>query len=235
MTQAPTVRQKLDLRRSVTASAFVMMLLLAVLGLFALFSIWSINRSWIDGMDRFTELRLLSTDALEAQVAFKIQVQEWKNVLLRGDDPQLLAKHHAAFVKQGVDTETLLSRVAKQASALGFTDDAQRATALTEAHRNLVRSYESTLKEMQGAAVTLDAATAHAIDVRLRGADRSLEAGIGALAKEIGQASDVKRTGLITSMAERYSVLHWFIISVIIGALVLMGFVLYRLLNATRT
>ena len=234
MAQSQTVRHKLDLRRSVTASAFVMMLLLAVLGLFALFSIWSINGAWIEGMDRFTELRRLSTDALEAQVSFKVQVQEWKNILLRGDDPQLLAKYHAAFIKQDNDTEALLISVAQQAKALGFDGDAQKAKALVSAHESLTSSYETTLKEMQGAAPTLSAATAHAIDVKLRGADRALESGIGALAAEIGAASDAKREALITSMADRYSVLHGFIISVIIGALAVMGFVVFRLLRATR-
>ena len=34
---------------------------------------------------------------LRAGVAFKLQVQEWNNVLLRGKDPQLLAKHWKAF------------------------------------------------------------------------------------------------------------------------------------------
>ena len=234
MAQAQTVRHKLDLRRSVTASAFVMMLLLAVLGLFALFSIWSINRAWIEGMDRFTELRRLSTDALEAQVAFKVQVQEWKNILLRGDDAQLLAKHHAAFSKQDAAAEALLTSVAQQAKALGFDDDARQAAALVTAHQSLTQTYETTLKDMQGAAPTLDAATARAIDMKLRGADRALESGIGARAAEIGAASDDKREALIKTMVDRYGVLHGFIISVIIGALAVMGFVVFRLLRATR-
>lgn len=234
MTQSQRVRHKLGLRRSVTASAFVMMLLLAVLGLFALFSIWSINRAWIDGMDRFTELRRLSTDALEAQVSFKVQVQEWKNILLRGDDPALLDKHHAAFTRQNASTEALLVSVARQAQALGFAGDARQATELKTAHEALTRSYETTLAEVQGSAATLDAAAARTIDVTLRGADRALESGIGALAAEIGAASDAKREALIRSMAERYAALHGFIISVIIGALAVMGFVVFRLLRATR-
>lgn len=235
MAQAQTVRHKLDLRRSITAAAFVMLLLVTVLGLFALFSIWSINRAWIDGMNRFSELRQLSTSALEAQVAFKVQVQEWKNILLRGDDAQLLAKHHAAFTKQDAGTEALLKSVAGQAKTLGFDADAQRATELIAAHEALTRSYEATLQQMQGAAAVLDGATAHAIDVRLRGADRALETGIGALAGEIGAASDAKREALVTAMAGRYAALRGFILSVILGTLAVMGFVLYRLLRATRT
>ena len=235
MAQVQTVRHKLDLRRSITGSAFIMILLVAVLGLFALFSIWSINRAWIEGMDRFTELRQLSTSGLEAQVAFKVQVQEWKNILLRGEDPALLAKHHAAFTKQDGDTQALLASVSAQAATLGFDTDSQHAAALATAHQALTRSYETTLAELQGTAPTLDSATAHAIDLRLRGADRALEAGIGALAAEIGTASDAKRQQLIAQMAQRYLALRWFIISVIIGALAVMGFVLFRLLRATRT
>lgn len=235
MAQAQSVREKLDLRRSITGSAFIMILLLTVLGLFSLFSIWSINRAWIDGMDRFTELRQLATTSLEAQVAFKVQVQEWKNILLRGDDPQLLAKHHDAFSRQDVDTEQLLKSVAEQARLQGFDGDAERATALLTAHEALTKSYEETLKAMQGAAPTLDATTARAIDVKLRGADRALESEIGSLAADIGTASDAKRGALIVAMSSRYSTLHTFIISVILGALAVMGFVLYRLLRATRT
>ena len=234
MAQGHSVRHKLDLRRSVTGSAFVMMLLVAVLGLFALFSVWSINRSWIEGMNRFTDLRQLSTAALEAQVAFKVQVQEWKNILLRGDDPALLTKHHAAFARQDAETERLLKSVVTQASALGFDADAGRTTALIAAHEALTRSYEATLKDMQADAATLDAATARAIDVALRGADRALEAVIGTLAAEIGAASDAKRAELISGMAARYATLHGFIISVILGALAMMGFVVFRLLRATR-
>jgi len=232
--QATSVRQKLDLRQSITASGFVMILMLAVLGLFALYSIWSINRAWVEGMNRVTELRQLSTASLEAQVSFKVQVQEWKNILLRGDDPSLLAKHHAAFTSEASETQTLLGTVAQQAALLGFSEDASQAETLIADHAALNQSYETVLREMQGAAATLDAASAHAIDVKLRGADRTLEAGIGALAAGIGTQSDTHRETLFAAMAARYATLRWFIISVILGTLAVTGFVLFRLLRATQ-
>ena len=161
MTQGQTVRSKIDLRRAITSSAFVMIMMVAVLGLFALFSIWSINRTWIEGMERVSELRRLSTSALEAQVSFKVQVQEWKNILLRGDDPELLAKYRAAFAKQDADTRSLLTSVAQLAKAQGFDEDAQRATALVTTHADLTQNYEVTLKEMQGEATVLDLSLIH--------------------------------------------------------------------------
>src|SRR3954465_9108777 len=39
-----------------------------------------------------------------AQVEFKIQVQEWKNILIRGNDPALLERYTQAFVRAGEAT-----------------------------------------------------------------------------------------------------------------------------------
>ncbi|WP_318014107.1 methyl-accepting chemotaxis protein [Paucibacter sp. TC2R-5] len=78
--------------------AFVAVLALMLMA--ALYGIFSVNHS----LDSFTQTvqsshgrqRTLS----ELTVGFKVQVQEWKNTLLRGKDPQQLDKHWAAFQKQ---------------------------------------------------------------------------------------------------------------------------------------
>ena len=234
VTSNHAIRHKRDLRRSITSSAFIMILLVTVMGLFSLFSIWSINRSWIAGTTQFTELRELSTAALEAQVAFKVQVQEWKNILLRGDDPDLLAKHHAAFTSRAAEARTLLSSVSRQAGLIGFDQDAQRADALMQAHDSVTERYEKTLSEVQGALPTLSVDAARAIDRQLRGADRELETGIAALAAEIGQAADARRASVVAETRSRYEGLRWFIVSVILGAILVTAFVLFGMLRATR-
>jgi len=235
VTQTQSIHRKLDIRRAVTSTAFVMILLVAVVGLFALFSIWSINRSWTDGMNRSAELRNLSIASLEAQVAFKVQVQEWKNILLRGDDPALLAKHHAAFGKQDGEVRSLLGRVAEQAGALGFGELSSRAASLAADHQTLTRTYEQTLSDTEGTAATLSAEQARDIDHRLRGIDRALESGIGQLATDIGQAADTRRAALIAGMDGRYETLRWFIIGVILFALLVTVFMLFGILRATRS
>src|SRR5690606_41953182 len=43
--------------------------------------------------------------ARKAQVDFKIQIQEWKNTLLRGHDPQAFNKYRSSLNKYGADTQ----------------------------------------------------------------------------------------------------------------------------------
>ena len=46
-------------------------------------------------------------DAAAMQAHFKTQVQEWKNVLLRGSDSALHAKHWKAFQAEEAEVQTL--------------------------------------------------------------------------------------------------------------------------------
>ena len=44
-----------------------------------------------------------------AHVHFKIQVQEWKNILLRGSDPQMLERYRRQLMQEGEQTRKLLA------------------------------------------------------------------------------------------------------------------------------
>lgn len=229
-----SIQKSLNLRRTIASSAFTMFMLVAMVGLFSLFSIWSINRAWIDGTRQTVQLDSLSRAALDAQVSFKVQVQEWKNVLLRGEDPALLEKYLKSFKANAVETQNNVSRVGHEARSLGFIEEAAEADLLTEIHRTLTLQYETALAEAKAGDPALSPMSARQIDLSLRGIDRDLEMRIGVLADEIVARADQDRRSLEARMQDRYRTLRWFIIGVISASLVITAYVLTGAMRATR-
>lgn len=212
-----------------------MIALITVVGLFSLFSIWSINRAWMAGAAETADLQELSRTSLDAQVSFKVQVQEWKNILLRGREQARLVKHLASFRANDSETAAYLERVSTQARRLGLDQEADAALSLRTAHKALSERYEASLTSAMNGAGELLPNKAYDMDVTLRGVDRKLENDIGQLANGIAQRSEERSTGLASRMQERYRTLRWFIIGVILLSLLITGYVVSGALRATRT
>lgn len=235
MSSKSETHQKIQSRRAIVSSAFTMIMLLAVVGLFSLFSIWSINRAWTTGAAEAAALQSLSGASLDAQVAFKVQVQEWKNILLRGEDAGLLEKHLASFRKHGEATARHLERVAMEARTLGFSDSAAYAASLNTEHTSLTAQYETALADARAGAPALPLQMAMMIDRELRGIDRDLESGISRMASDMAALSEGNRNTLTTRMEERYRTLKWFVIGVIALSLAITAYAVSGALRATRS
>ena len=77
--------------------ASVMLLTLLSVTLLALFSVWSLQQGYQRNTREVAELVSALDTSRQAQVHFKRQVQEWKNILLRGDFPVARARYFNAF------------------------------------------------------------------------------------------------------------------------------------------
>jgi methyl-accepting chemotaxis protein-1 (serine sensor receptor) len=130
----------------------------------ALFGLYSVNRS----LNTYETVVRLSHDnerAAEAlALAFKVQVQEWKNTLLRGKDAQALDKHWRAFAGQERD-------VAEMGSKLHASLPPGEAKSLldkfAQAHAALGQSYRKAFEAFKAAG--FDPVVG---DVAVRGIDR---------------------------------------------------------------
>ena len=81
--------------------------------------------------------------ALEMVAGFKKQVQEWKNVLLRGSKPDQLKKYWGKFEKQ----EAGLQQQGKELLALLKDDEAKRLVGrFIESHKAMGKAYRAGLK-----------------------------------------------------------------------------------------
>ena len=143
--------------------------LIAILALNLLASLHGFHRL-TQAASREAEILETSSDiltlALTAQVHFKKQVQEWKNILLRGSDAELRARYVAQFEQEEGATRAYLERL------VGLLQPNPEARAEAEqflaAHDRLGREYRAALAVYRPE----DAAPQLEVDRQVRGIDR---------------------------------------------------------------
>ena len=151
-----------------------------------------------EAMQRSVALTEAVDAARSAQVEFKIQVQEWKNILLRGGDAAAFRRYREAFVASGAQTRKELAGLQAMMAALKL-DTAPVAQAL-QAHDALGVSYLAALQQYDGAR----ADSAHTVDALVKGMDREPTRQIDAIVAAIGKQSH----GLMAQMKEQDDAAH---------------------------
>ncbi|MES2261524.1 MAG: methyl-accepting chemotaxis protein [Pseudomonadota bacterium] len=119
-----------------------------------------------EGMQRSVMLTAAVDQARSAQVEFKIQVQEWKNILLRGNDPANLDKYSKAFVQSGqqvrAELQKLNGTLARLKLQTPLVDEAIKM------HEELGANYLGALKQYDAA----NADSYKLVDGLVKGMDR---------------------------------------------------------------
>ena len=174
--------------------------------------------------------------ARRAQIDFKTQVQEWKNMLLRGGDAQLYEKHSKGFAEQSENVRKNLKALAQSADSLGLVGG-MIDTALAE-HETLERKYTDALRVFHGSEV----GSAHEVDKIVRGIDRVAADHIDDIAKAVQERGDNLDAKAVNAAAAEKRVLviglavvalFTVIVSAVAGALVIAG-ISRRLQKATE-
>jgi len=137
--------------------------------------------------------------ARSAQVEFKIQVQEWKNILLRGQDTVQRAKYVEAFGASGQKTRRDLAHLKELMATLGMpagaVDDALAA------HAELEAKYRSALQSHDGA----DGASAQRVDALVKGMDRAPTERIDTIVETIGREATARGAAVRAQNADNYT------------------------------
>lgn len=121
--------------------------------------------------------------AREAQVNFQRQVQEWKNVLIRGQDSALKQKYWTAFQAREADMRRLLQDLHTQYETLGLRPQQQHIQELLRAHQTLGQQYRQALQPYPN----IDAHAQQQIDQAVRGIDRATSKGVDTLVLALEQ------------------------------------------------
>ncbi|HSS28334.1 MAG TPA: methyl-accepting chemotaxis protein [Usitatibacter sp.] len=122
--------------------------------------------------------------ARKAQVDYKKQVQEWKDILLRGYEPEELDNHKRGFEQKSAAVKKSLAALKTMVAELGV-DATLVENALTE-HEALDGKYAEALKAYKPS----DAASAFTVDKMVRGIDRGLTDRMDVLVKAVQDRGD---------------------------------------------
>ena len=117
----------------------------------------------------------------EVELALKTQVQEWKDVLLRGNNAADFDKHFAAYVKEEAAIQSGLQRLLPLMHAVGL--DQQAVATLAKLHAEMDGKYREALKRFDKSA----AGAGKIADKAVRGIDRPLAEAMGAVAAAISE------------------------------------------------
>lgn len=159
---------------------------LSLLGLIMLLATAVVGFGGWQGLQRLHDLQIRSSRTAEAfatavdtarvaQVDFKKQVQNWKDTLLRGADPEAFKKYHGEFLDRSHAVDDDLASLKQQMTALGL--DSRGVDAALATHAELQKRYDDALLKYDGRKPE----TMHVVDGLVKGMDRPPTDAIDAL------------------------------------------------------
>lgn len=216
MTGSYSTFQEISIRRRVNISVGMLVVLIIVIGLYGLAAITESNerlrKSVLEGQTIATAI----DTARLSQVHFKKQVQEWKDILLRGSNKDLFAKHLKAFNEEDRKVDECLKSLSQIASRAGIPHP-QIAEAI-KVHEALGYQYREALKRYEQSGFK----KAGQVDRSIMGIDRKLTDHIDVMVAAIKEAAEnrLHETEMIAkTKMEAYKVLSFFILFLMISGL----------------
>ncbi|MEG0195524.1 MAG: hypothetical protein RR698_20440, partial [Stenotrophomonas sp.] len=134
---------KLSLKLPLAFAAALLLLFAA-----ALFGINRLNHAL--GTYQTTVAQSFEDERLASNMlnGFKVQVQEWKNVLLRGKDPVQMARYWEAFEQQ---EKNITAEAHKLLASLPPGEGRERVTQFTQAHQRMGTAYRQGFEAFKAA------------------------------------------------------------------------------------
>lgn len=152
-------------------------------------------------MQRADQLLAIEIDLDDAAIELGMQIQEWKDMLLRADDEALYRKHLKAFQNASVGVQDALQRTKTDMLAVGM--DVTVIDQLSVEHKTLVSNY----LQAQIRLSSHDIRSAHEVDKLVIGMDRDLQQHLAEVKNQIEHLALQQLNGILPGQKKRYWVI----------------------------
>jgi methyl-accepting chemotaxis protein len=228
MKEPHTIFQDISIRRKIIISMGMLTMLIIVIGLYNFIVILDFNQHFHKSvLEGRTMANAIDTARL-SQVHFKKQVQEWKNILLRGNDKDLFDKHLRVFNEEEQKVNEYLKSLSQIASSSGMS--IPQIADVIKVHEKLGHQYREALKKYKQS----DLKSAVLVDKSIRGIDRQMTDDIDTMVLIIKNISEKRLKEMevtVKTKLEAFQALSFFIIILVI---VSVGFGIFNAWSITK-
>jgi methyl-accepting chemotaxis protein len=216
MREMNTFFQDISIHRRIIITVGIFTVLIIVIGLYSLIAIVEMNKRLHESVVEGQRMVKTIDTARLAQVHFKKQVQEWKNILLRGNDRDLFERHVRAFDDEDRQVNEYLQSLSNIAITTGLSIP-EIAEAI-KIHEQLGHKYRDALKDYNHS----DLKSAVLVDKTVRGIDRvptdQIDAIVGMIMTQADKRLRAMETVAKTQM-EAYRSLSLFLIFLVVAGI----------------
>lgn len=201
--------------------------ILIVIEIFALFSLWSINKIvQIEG-EKLYIISKINTSLKSADSNFKSQVQAWKNILIRGQNNKDYKRYKFDFKKKYAITQNKINIAYEECFSSIIPIDCNRINNIKEAHESLKINYLKNLNPKD----LMSIEGYKTIDVKVRGIDRDLQIQFFRITQEVDMLYKNKQDDFVELVSQRYQQIRLFLLVTLALA---MSFILFKLYKISR-
>jgi methyl-accepting chemotaxis protein len=215
-----------------------LLMILSVLGLalatgFGILQMSRFNSSVETNLATLKDKTGVILEVQAANVDFKIQVQEWKNTLLRGNDPASLDKYKKQFQEKAESVQKHLGNV-KEALLKSGSPHADAVDKLLASHLEMRDKYLTALQSFDPA----NPEAGKIVDKLVKGVDRDTTEAMSKLAVELEQKTNDGFTQIVDENQASYSASRGFLLAasaLVVALLVAITLTTSRRINRSVT